>query len=231
MDFYKAINILGVPENASFEEIDSAYKQLAQKYHPDKGGNEADMTLLNEARIFLIGHLSAKSLPIVQKEFEIAVQKINDISIAQKICARKVEKIERNILNIRTNRLQQWKRMSFILTAISATALFIDKDFLDFLSGILSEEGDIEKDEIQDSISIIYITLLSIGAVAGFMAWCLSQRINKIEDDLVEFHDSLSDKYTYIELMKAIFGGELPKQWNLKMMNNALNENCFNVKN
>ena len=229
MNFDEAINILGITENASFEEIDTAYKQRAQKYHPDKGGNDADMVLLNEARIYLIEHLSAKSLPLVQKQLEITIQKINDISIGQKISARKAEKIERNILNLKTNKLQKWKQVAYILAAISTAALFVDKDFLDLFSGTLSEE-DAEKDEIQDSISMIYILLLSIGAIAGFAAWCLSQKINKIEEDLVEFHESLLDKYTYVELMKTIFGGELPKQWNLKMMNDALNENCSNIK-
>lgn len=230
MDFNEAINILGVTENASYEEIDNAYKLLAQKRHPDKGGNDDDMVQLNEARIFLLEHLSAKSLPLVQKELELAIQKINDISITQKISARKAEKIERNILKIKTNKLQKWKRISFVLTGISAAALFIDKDFLDFLSGTLSEEGDFEKDEVQDSIGMIYIALFSIGAIAGLIAWCLSQKINKVEENLLEFHDDLSNKHTYIELMKIIFGGEIPKLWNLTMMNDAFcNKHYFHA--
>lgn len=227
MDFNKAVNLLGVAENASYEEIDNAYKQLAQKRHPDKGGSEADMIQLNKARIFLLEHLSAKSLPLVQKQLELAIQKINDISITQKICARKVEKIERNILKIKTNKLQKWKQISFVLTGISAAALFIDKDFLDFLSGMLSEKDDFEKDEVQDSIGMIYIALFSVGAIVGFIAWCLSRKINKVEENLLEFHDDLSNKHTYIELMKIIFGGEIPKLWNLKMMNDALNNKYY----
>jgi len=45
-DYYK---ILGVPRNASQEEIKKAYYKLAHKYHPDKGGDESRFKEINEA--------------------------------------------------------------------------------------------------------------------------------------------------------------------------------------
>lgn len=46
-DYYK---ILGVPRDASEEEIKKAYRRLAHKYHPDKsGGDEAKFKEINEA--------------------------------------------------------------------------------------------------------------------------------------------------------------------------------------
>jgi DnaJ-class molecular chaperone len=46
-DYYK---ILGVPENASQEEIKKAYRRLAHEYHPDrKGGSEAKFKEINAA--------------------------------------------------------------------------------------------------------------------------------------------------------------------------------------
>ena len=45
-DYYK---ILGVPPDASDEEIKKAYRRLAHKYHPDRGGDEKKFKEINEA--------------------------------------------------------------------------------------------------------------------------------------------------------------------------------------
>lgn len=46
MDYYQ---VLGVTKNASGIEIKKAYRKLAHKYHPDKGGDEKRFKEINEA--------------------------------------------------------------------------------------------------------------------------------------------------------------------------------------
>jgi hypothetical protein len=50
----EACEILDVAENASPEEIKSAYQKLMKKYHPDKGGSEYFASQLNEAKDLLL---------------------------------------------------------------------------------------------------------------------------------------------------------------------------------
>lgn len=45
-DYYKT---LGVPRDASADEIKKAFRKLARKYHPDAGGDEAKFKEINEA--------------------------------------------------------------------------------------------------------------------------------------------------------------------------------------
>lgn len=46
MDYY---SILGIPRNASAEDIRKAYKKKSMQHHPDRGGNEEEFKRVNEA--------------------------------------------------------------------------------------------------------------------------------------------------------------------------------------
>jgi hypothetical protein len=47
--------VLGLSSNATKDQVIKAYKKLALKYHPDKGGDPADFRRVNEAKTALVG--------------------------------------------------------------------------------------------------------------------------------------------------------------------------------
>ncbi len=56
LDYYQRLKI---PEFSSHEEIRSARRKLALKYHPDRGGNLKTMQRINEAFDVLMKHKEA----------------------------------------------------------------------------------------------------------------------------------------------------------------------------
>ena len=78
-DLYK---ILGVPKEASPEEIKKAYKQMAKKHHPDRGGNSNHFHLVNVAGQILRDHAK-------RKEYDETGNCINEPEESKEILAEK----------------------------------------------------------------------------------------------------------------------------------------------
>lgn len=54
----EAYKVLGVDENASKDEIIEAHRNLIQKIHPDRGGNDYLAAKINHAKDYLLSKLS-----------------------------------------------------------------------------------------------------------------------------------------------------------------------------
>ena len=53
----RARRLLGVPAVTTREEVRAAYRRLAAEMHPDRGGSDARLAALTEARDRLLSHL------------------------------------------------------------------------------------------------------------------------------------------------------------------------------
>ena len=71
MNYYK---ILGIKQTAKREEIKKAYRNLAKKYHPDKGGSKNDFLNINTAWQIL-------SNPKTREEFDSYLNNLRNPSI------------------------------------------------------------------------------------------------------------------------------------------------------
>jgi curved DNA-binding protein CbpA len=55
MNQQQALNVLGLKPGASDDEIITAHRQLMQKFHPDRGGNDFIASQINDAKDVLLG--------------------------------------------------------------------------------------------------------------------------------------------------------------------------------
>jgi hypothetical protein len=67
LDYYK---ILGVDRRAGIDDINRAYRVRALQFHPDTGGSESEMKLLNEARDVLTDPEARKSYDLQRPQHE-----------------------------------------------------------------------------------------------------------------------------------------------------------------
>ncbi len=56
----QALNVLGLPANATRQQIKRRYRTLAKQYHPDRGGDQQQMQRIIAAYEFLMKDMSQK---------------------------------------------------------------------------------------------------------------------------------------------------------------------------
>ncbi len=83
-DYYE---ILGVSKSTSADDIKKAYRNLAMKYHPDKGGDAEKFKEIDEAYKFLINKkesFSPSSDPSYSYNYEYAINNLEKLYFSHK---------------------------------------------------------------------------------------------------------------------------------------------------
>ena len=158
MDYKKALSLLELSTNSSVTDVERAFKKLAKKFHPDKGGSNREMAEFTEARDFLREYFSSSNLPTIINHFEIMMRDINETTLNQRNIERKVEKITEDVHRIATNKLKNWRQMAIWFAAISVASFFLGKEIpKEIISGFQLTEIAIlpkkEKPEIPDIVN------------------------------------------------------------------------------
>lgn len=142
MNIEEAVSLLEIDNEVTSEGIDSAYKKLASKYHPDKGGDTDEMARINKARDLLQDNISVNNLPAVIKQFELTVKEMNVVAREQRALEKRVEKSEKEILTSATTRFKSYKNIAIVFTALSAAAFFLGKEIpKEITSSFIPEVG------------------------------------------------------------------------------------------
>jgi len=225
-----AFEFLNLEQNATISEIEKRYWELANKYHPDKGGNDGQMAKLNQAKqICDQSNSSDRNLVPIEAVASI-VQAIHDKDEKKNAIQRRIANTRANIRNKSTNRLHKYRLYSGIAAAISAGALFLLKDFpLDALfsssishSAISAEELALRELENKRLSSLIGLTTANFAIYAGLFAGYCSFKIGNAESKIAAPEEQTSTKYQLFAILKVTLGSNVTNEWTANELSQAI---------
>ncbi len=205
MDYIEATSVLGLEQHCSIEEVEKSYKALASKCHPDKGGDNGEMVKINEARNFLISHLSANSLPSIFKQFELSVLDMNQAAKEHRALEKKVEKIEKEVKVTATSKLKSMKSAALVLTALSAGAFFLGKQIpKELMTGFMPEAIEKPSNVTRPEVTEVVANYLDSKKSEEVALTLSKEEVNEIRSYLsqerkYEEYTIAKDKYSLIQ--------------------------------
>lgn len=194
MDKEEAFRKLGLPSNASRDEINSTFRERAQISHPDKGGDNNEMSELLEARDAAL--CSVESGLVSVSELNKITDALTGIGIQnQQIQSHK--NLMNQIINERTHRNKFIKRLS--LFTGSASALFF------FVSNQLGTIDSIVFPSPLNNLSLKDATLI-YALVFGLIYVVTSIRVTTIENAVEDINETLGNKKEYFQFLNGFNG-------------------------
>ncbi len=137
MDVEIAQKILGVSLNATASEITDAFRQRAKTAHSDRGGSDATMSELLEARRTLLGAFS-ESTELVSINAVREVVKLVTGEVRETALLDSRVNVTKSIIHTKSvNRLKQYRATAAIFAAIFAASMFLGKEIpVDVMMGL-----------------------------------------------------------------------------------------------
>jgi len=192
MDEDKAFEKLDLTQTSSEDEILSRFRELSQRHHPDKGGNNDEMTELLIARDIALSSIRNISIIPISTVGDIVHDTIEVID--KKMERRESNrKLVHNIINHNTNHLRQMKNIASLTGLLSGALVFFSSEFLPLFSEMVG--------------NILYIRFIFTGfaGISIIIYLMSSMKASTIEQTIEEINESLDDKSTCAELFNDIY--------------------------
>ncbi len=192
MDINDALRILGLPAGATPNEIESTYRALARKHHPDAGGDSARMSELNVAHDVAIAAASASLVPLNK------LAALVEEASAKLVLRAEIREASQAAVASATESATSWLRSmrwaSLALLTLSGIALFLGNGALDFIADKTLVA------HVQPLMKLIY----TMGTIAAGGAWVLTQRIKWTELQIEELSLFLGERENFFDLWCSI---------------------------
>lgn len=191
MDKEEAFRKLGLPLNASIDEIHLRFRERAHIFHPDKGGDNNEMSELLEARDTALRSFESGVVSVSE------LNKITDVLTGIGIQNQQIQShknLMNQIINERTHRNKFIKRLS--LFAGSASALFF------FVSNQLGTTDSIVFASLLNNFFLKDATLI-YALVFGLIYVVTSIRVTTIENAVEDINERLGNKKEYFQFLNG----------------------------
>jgi hypothetical protein len=175
MEIDEAYKILGLSNGANEEEVNSSYKELIKKHHPDKSGDSEFSYSLNEARDTLVNYLTSKNSKAVALIVTAALSKYREADKREAELRNELNQIINELSKRPKSKIERLRNYLIIATFAAAILTFITsssngllslsstlypdrysaEDSLKFMRSILSQDSVFSEASISDSSRII----------------------------------------------------------------------------
>lgn len=190
----EAFKVLGLPEDATEDQVDDRYHERVKLDHPDQGGSREDLELLLEARNVAKASARARALVPVELVADIVSRSVmfGDLRRAKAVEA---EKIVARSIQWYASKLKAYKASSTfhgILFGVLAGLLGLFVQLTSPLPGVL--------------IYAIVIPPLTVAVLVGVRYLGYAQASSEVEQAISMVSSSLDDESNLVNLIYALVG-------------------------
>ena len=186
MDYQQAFEILNLQTNSDEENIENRFKELAKENHPDKGGNDKDMSNILTARDIALTYSN-------NKQTLVPIELTREI-IEYQNTFKDLEKTEKQVTRRYVSQYKRYKNMTGIFGVFTGGLAFINTISNDF---IFVELTSLHK-------TLLFVTTF----VMGIYYWFFSSMVETINNHIIEVLDEFDDKEIYINAVNQIIPTE-----------------------